>query len=94
MFANTLTELSVVPAIVLGLRAIGQRPASSRMLKAVALVCGMVLVGMMVFGDFETAVAVPGLPRTPTVLLLPLLFWAAVRFGVGGVSTALLVSAW
>jgi signal transduction histidine kinase len=36
--------------------------------------------------------AVPG-PRTPTVLLLPLFFWGAVRYGVGGVSTAILVAA-
>ena len=35
----------------------------------------------------------PGIPPTPSVLLLPFYFWAAARFGVGGVSAALFATA-
>jgi two-component system, LuxR family, sensor kinase FixL len=94
VFANTLTELSVVPAIILGLAAYGrhQWPSRVRLIESLALIGGLIMVATMVFGELQVVAAVPG-PRTPTVLLLPLFFWAAVRFGVGGVSTAVLVSA-
>jgi two-component system sensor kinase FixL len=95
VFANVLTELSIVPAVILGLAAFRRRqwPSRLRLLELVVLFGGTVLVVTTVFGDLRTILPFPGVPRTPTVLLLPWFFWAAVRFGVGGVSSALLLSA-
>jgi signal transduction histidine kinase/integral membrane sensor domain MASE1 len=94
VFSNTLTELSIVPAVILGLRALRARarPSRARLLEATAMIVGLAVMAMLVFGEPQFA-ALPGVPRTPTVLLLPLFFWSAVRFGVGGVSAALLVTA-
>ena len=50
-------------------------------------------LAMLVFGRPSLRDAVPGTPPTPIVLLLPVFGWAAMRFGVGGVSAALLGSA-
>ena len=94
VFSNTLTQLSVVPAVILGVGAVrsGVRPGQRRLLEAAGMVAGLILVGVLVFGELHIT-AMPGVPRTPTVLLLPLFFWAAVRFGVAGVSIALLATA-
>jgi integral membrane sensor domain MASE1 len=42
---------------------------------------------------FGGSIKVAGVPRTPTVLIMPLLFWAAIRFGVSGASVSLLLAA-
>ena len=91
--ANALTELSVVPIAVLGTQAVVRRLAISgrRLIEAALLVMALLVTALGVFGGGWGAI--PGLPRTPSVLLLPFLFWAAVRFGVVGVSTAMFVSA-
>ena len=95
VFANMLTELSVVPALVLGFEAVRQRRwcSGKRMLEGTALVASLLVVAAAVFGDLRFGSTVPGIPQTPTVFILPWFFWAAVRFGVGGVSMALLASA-
>ena len=49
--------------------------------------------GAVVVFNPHAAIEVPGLGSNPTVLLLPLLFWAGVRFGVGGISTVMLIYA-
>lgn len=97
VFANALTQLSVGPAIILGLRAARRfmkRPPRALWL-AEALAFGLVLIGVavLVFGRPGVRDALPGAPPTPMVLLLPIFAWAAMRFGVGGVSAALLGSA-
>lgn len=94
VFSNVLTELSVVPAVILTFRALAGRRwrAPDRLLEGAGLVAGLTLVSVAVFGDLGVEAIVPGMPRTPTVLLLPLFFWAAVRFGAGGVSSALLIA--
>jgi signal transduction histidine kinase/integral membrane sensor domain MASE1 len=94
VLSNTLTELSVVPAVILGLGVLARRrrPDLGRLVEGCGLVVGLLVVAAVVYGNMPF-MTMPGVPRTPTVLLLPLFFWAAVRFGVGGVSTALLVSA-
>src|SRR6185436_8390681 len=86
--SNVLTNLIWVPAVVTG----ATRGASwlktgrrGRYLEAGALTLALLLVGLAVFGPFAH--------RAVTVLLLlpfPLFLWAAVRFGPGGVSVALL----
>ena len=96
VFANVLTELSVVPPVVLGWRAIraGLRlPGRARAAEAVAL--GLVLgaAATVIFKRPYLGDAMPGVPPTPMVLLLPVFGWAAIRFGVGGVSAALFGSA-
>jgi signal transduction histidine kinase/integral membrane sensor domain MASE1 len=93
-FANALTELSVVPCLVLAataiLRGVEWPGLQRRFLEAAVLVTGLTGVAVLVLGGWSS---MPGLPRTPTVLLLPFFFWAATRFGVGGVSGLLLVAA-
>ncbi|HEY7376121.1 MAG TPA: MASE1 domain-containing protein [Polyangia bacterium] len=86
--SNVLTNIIWVPAVVIGVTrgADWLRTAPRRALvEAAALALGLGTVAVAVFG--------PGAPHTVTVLLLvpfPLFLWAAVRFGPGGVSAALL----
>jgi len=86
--SNVLTNLFWVPAVVIGAtRGASWLKASrrGRYLEAGALTLALLLVGLAVFGPFAH--------RAVTVLLLlpfPLFLWAAVRFGTGGVSVALL----
>jgi signal transduction histidine kinase/integral membrane sensor domain MASE1 len=96
-FSNILTELTLVPAIVMvvtagpaWIRGASQRRAVEGGLLAV----GLVAVGFVVFaGPTEGPLAIPGSPRTSLALLLPFLLWAAVRFGPGGASLSLLTTA-
>ena len=86
--SNVLTNLIWVPALVIGathgaawLKAAPRR----RYIEAGGLTVALLAVGLAVFG--------PLAHRGVTVLLLvplPLFLWAAVRFGTGGVSAALL----
>ena len=92
-FGNSLTELSVVPCAVLCVLALqrGVRvPRLARVIEGAALMLALIFMADFVFGGTTT---LPGVPRTPVVLLLPFLFWAAVRFGVAGVSASLLLCA-
>ncbi len=98
VFANVLTELSVVPAIILGWRAarrlVTHRPAARRVAEAIAFVVALTAIAVLVFGRPSLSDdAVPGTLPTPIVLLFPVFGWAAMRFGVGGVSAALLGAA-
>jgi PAS domain S-box-containing protein len=86
--SNVLTNLIWVPPVVIGAaRGADWLKAASRRktLEATALAAALLAVGVAVFG--------PLAHRGVTVLLLvplPLFLWAAVRFGTGGVSAALL----
>ncbi len=98
VFANVLTELSVVPAIILGWRAarrlVTHRPAARRVAEAIGFAVALTAIAMLVFGRPSLSDdAVPGTLPTPIVLLFPVFGWAAMRFGVGGVSAALLGAA-
>ena len=94
VFANVLTELSVVPAIILGWRAPVHRvsrPRRCASIEAVAFVGGADRARRAgVRRRRAVRDALPVSPPTPIVLLLPVFGWAAMRFGVGGVSAALL----
>jgi two-component system, LuxR family, sensor kinase FixL len=93
-FSNVLTELVLGPAIIMALTAAPAwiRDATrQRKVEAILLAAALVLVGGWAFG-----VTVHD-PRTITggsavVFLLPLVLLAAVRFGPGGASLALLVT--
>jgi signal transduction histidine kinase len=97
VFANVLTELSVAPAIILGwetARSLIARPPRARfVIEALAVVVVLLALAVLVFGRPGVRDAMPGTPPTPIVLLLPVFGWGAMRFGVGGVSAALLGSA-
>ena len=98
VFANVLTELSVVPAIILGWRAarrlVTHRPGARRVAEAIGFAVALTAIAVLVFGRPSLSDdAVPGTLPTPIVLLFPVFGWAAMRFGVGGVSAALLGAA-
>jgi signal transduction histidine kinase/integral membrane sensor domain MASE1 len=95
VFSNVLTELSVVPLIVLtvtaGTSCLGRL---TRAQFAEALVLGVFLVGVGIFvlAPEAAGFSVPG-EAMPMVSVLPLLFWTAIRFGAGGISSALFLLA-
>jgi two-component system sensor kinase FixL len=91
-FANVLTELSVVPVLVLGWRAFRDRVPIDPSYAVEVLVVGAALAEttlLVIRGGMPGAVM--GVPPTPTAFLLPFLFWAAVRLGLAGISGGLLV---
>jgi PAS domain S-box-containing protein len=91
--ANVLANLTVVPAVVTmasGAVAWLKRAAISQYVEGTALALSIVLVARFAFGGpTASPSAVPALIYTP----LPLLIWAAVRFGPGGLSAVLLLFA-
>jgi PAS domain S-box-containing protein len=89
--SNVLAALAIPPVIVLWITrgAVWLKAASwTRYAEAVVLCAGLVAVSWFVFG-WQT----PGSAHSPAVLYLPLpfLLWAAVRFGSGGATSALLI---
>jgi signal transduction histidine kinase/integral membrane sensor domain MASE1 len=101
-FSNTLTELMLVPAIVMAVTrgwSWLRDTAPRRRFEAALLAVAPLVVGMIVFSEpFERLEALRDSPSTQLAFVLPVLLWAAVRFGVGGLSLALvmttLVSLW
>jgi signal transduction histidine kinase/integral membrane sensor domain MASE1 len=84
--SNALTVLVVTPIVVLGInrsRNWFRRPMAGRLAEATMLVLGLAGAGLLI-GISEPS-HIPALMYTP----LPLLLWAAVRFGPGGVSGSL-----
>jgi len=90
--SNVLTELTVVPAI---LTVVSVGPdwvalaSSRRRIEAAALAVSLVTVASVLFLRRDTVVEGS---RTPLAFLLPLLLWAAVRFGPSGASLSLLTT--
>jgi signal transduction histidine kinase len=92
-WTNALAELTIVPMIVLGsARGIAwiRETSRARLCEAVLLAVGTALVAFLVFG-FEnwSPASTPALLYVP----LPLLLWAAARFGLGGLSVSVLSTA-
>jgi len=89
LFSNMLAELTLVPVIVIfassGLPLIRQTNWR-RLVEAIFLGVGVVLVTVLTFGGEPLRNSVPDLVYAP----LPLLLWATVRFGPGGLSLSLL----
>jgi len=90
--SNMIANLIIVPTIV----AFGEKGISSfrgvnptRYIEAGTLAVGMVVVNLLVFSPKSAAGGIPAFIFAP----LPLLLWAAVRFGPGGVSASMLVVA-
>jgi signal transduction histidine kinase/integral membrane sensor domain MASE1 len=96
-FSNILTELTLVPALVMMITAgpVWLWGASRSQHAEAALLAVMLLaVGIIVFaGPIKGLGTIPDSPRTLLAFLLPFLLWATVRFGPGGASLALLATA-
>jgi signal transduction histidine kinase len=89
--SNGVTAVVLVPALLLVAKRLsrrGSRTKTARLLEGSLLALGIMIVGAYVFA------IVPAGPDTSPALLyapIPLLIWAALRFGLGGISAAMLV---
>ena len=89
--SNGVTAVVFVPAFLLAanyLSSRGPKPKPTRLLEIGILTVGILAVGAFVFDK------VPAGPGTSPALLytpIPFLIWAALRFGLGGISAYMLV---
>ena len=89
--SNGVTAVVLVPALLLVANRLsggGGRVTPIRMIEGCLLGLGIVVVGTYVFANL------PSGPETSPALLyapIPLLIWAALRFGLSGISAAMLV---
>src|SRR5512132_678309 len=89
--SNGVTAVVLVPALLLvaaRLSRRGSRTTTARLIEGSLLALGIIIVGAYVFA------IVPAGPDTSPALLyapIPLLIWAALRFGLSGISAAMLV---
>jgi signal transduction histidine kinase/integral membrane sensor domain MASE1 len=84
--SNVLAQLAIVPALA-GLINCNYAPGTwprRRWLDATGIGGGLLLVAVVVSSDIGTI----GLSRAPLAPFIPVLLWAAVRFGAPGVSVA------
>ena len=88
--SNGVTAIVLVPAILIGAHRLstkGVKAARGRILEACLLAVGILAVGYVAFDRL------PAGPDTSPALLyapIPLLIWAALRFGLGGMSASML----
>src|SRR5678816_1744426 len=88
--SNGVTAIVLVPVILIGVHQLSQRrikAAPGRILEACLLAMGILAVGSVAFDRLSAG------PETSPALLyapIPLLIWAALRFGLGGMSGAML----
>jgi len=87
--SNVLTHLIAVPALVELATLDWRRVAASRVAEALGLTLLVMLTCAVAFGRAVGSEAFPALLYTP----LPLLLWAAVRFGPGGTAWSVLLVA-
>ena len=92
--SNAVTTVVLVPALLLGAHHLFvRRPRAlspRRVLEAALVGACMVALGIFVFDQ------TPAGPNTSPALLytpIPLLIWAALRFGLGGISVSMLIMA-
>ena len=89
--SNGVTAIVLVPVILIGVHQLftrGFKAAPRRILEACFLAAGILAVGYVAFNRS------PAGPDTSPALLyapVPLLIWAALRFGLGGISASMLV---
>jgi signal transduction histidine kinase/integral membrane sensor domain MASE1 len=96
VLANALTELSVVPLVILLITEWGRDLITGlrgRLTEVSLFAVSLLAVATVVFWNPGLGWAFHGVPRTPVALLLPVFFWGALRFGAPGLSAALLSSA-
>jgi PAS domain S-box-containing protein len=89
-FTEALAFLTVTPAILgwVGTKQAWPKKSRAYYLEAATLIAGLTLVGYVVF-------VTPGRSNPPALLysLLPFLLWSALRFGVVGTSSSMIVVA-
>jgi PAS domain S-box-containing protein len=88
--SNGVTTIVLVPVILIGVKQFSSRfkVAPGRVLEACLLGVGVVGIGWLAFDQ------TPAGPETSPALLyapIPLIIWAALRFGLGGTSVSVLV---
>ncbi len=88
--SNSMAQLTIGPALLLGLtmaRVWIREATRWRSAEAALLAAGLLVVGVTVFDG-----RIAWEPANPALLyaMLPFLLWAAIRFGVGGMSVSLL----
>jgi len=89
--SNGVTAVVLVPALLLVANRLaggGGKATPARIIEGSLLALGIVMVGTYVFA------IVPAGPKTSPALLyapIPLLIWAALRFGLSGISAAMLL---
>lgn len=89
--SNAVTAIVLIPALLLGAHrlSIKNTPVqAARVLECFFLAAGVLTVGIFAFNR------APAGPQTSPALLyapIPLLIWAALRFGLGGVSASLVL---
>ena len=89
--SNGVTAVVLVPALLLVAERLsrrGSRTTTARLIEGSLLALGIIIVGAYVFA------IVPAGPDTSPALLyapIPLLIWAALRFGLSGISAAMLL---
>jgi two-component system sensor kinase FixL len=96
LLSNALSELTLVPSLVIALREGPRWVRASRprrRLEAGLLALAVVAVAGAIFTGLGGASQFPGAPYTSLPLLMPFLVWAALRFGPGGASLSLLATA-
>jgi two-component system sensor histidine kinase UhpB len=89
-FSNALTGLALLPVIVIALtdKRLRKRPPAHRVAEAALLLGALIMVGTYVFAmPYPVSVGLSARAYAP----LPLLLWAAVRFGPAGTSASVLV---
>lgn len=97
LFSNVLGELTLVPMIVLaglgGFRCFREAD-TARKVEATSLALLTMAISLLIFAEEPVRNSIPELLYAP----LPLLLWAAVRFGPGGLSLCLftvsMISIW
>src|SRR6478736_5311219 len=89
--SNGVTAVVLVPALLLAVNRLsrnGGRVTRAHIIEGSLMALGIVLMGAFVFDK------VPAGPETSPALLyapIPLLIWASLRFGLSGISAAMLV---
>jgi len=88
--SNAVTTIVLVPVILIGVQHLrsGFNAERGRIVEAVLLVVGILAVGWLAFDGSSAG------PDTSPALLyapIPLLIWAALRFGLGGMSASVLL---
>jgi integral membrane sensor domain MASE1 len=88
--SNAVTTIVLVPVILIGVHLFrtGLRPVPTRILEGCLLVAGIVAVGWL---TFDRSTVGPGTSPALLYAPIPLLIWAALRFGLGGVSASVLL---
>jgi two-component system sensor kinase FixL len=89
--SNAVTGITLLPAILTGMLAVKamKRPSRSQLIEATLVFSGLVLSSVLVFSVGESEGPGTMLPAR-LYAPLPFLIWAAVRFGPGGTSIAIL----